>query len=55
MFSVEGGFSLGNMGMIGFVALMSALCAGGLLELARNAHDEDMQEAGGSTGRIEGE
>ncbi len=55
LFSVDGGFSLVNVAMIGFLALMSAGCAASSLILARNAHDEDLLEACGSTGKIEGE
>ncbi len=55
LFSVEGGFSLVNVAMIGFLALMCAGCAASTLILARNAHDEDLLKAGESTGKIEGE
>ncbi len=37
------------------MALMWAGCAAGALALARNAHDGDLLEAGGSAGLIEGE
>ena len=55
MWSYLGG-SFVNVVMVGvLLALMSAGCAAGSLALARNAHDGDLLEAGGSAGKIEGE
>ena len=49
-----GGFSFVNVVIAGVLALMSAGCAAGVLALARHAHGEDLREAGGSAGLIDG-
>ncbi len=44
-----------DVAQVGVMALMCAGCAAGSLALARNAHDGDLLEAGGSAEKIEGE